>query len=354
MRSNQGGHVIIMCPFCVRDDFMNPKPFKTIDQQINILKSRGLLIQNEEAAKNNLRRYGYYEIINGYKDCFLDSSNDNKTETFKPNVTFEHIFALFTLDRNLRTQVMSALEIFESNLRQAVAYTVAEKYTELQSNYLKRSNYRTGKKQYYRSLGRKAYPIDVLLDVLKRVTHSNAEPFKHYRDNHGNIPPWIIVKKLNFGNLIWWYQLLKGNEKRNVISIMTGLDPILIEQLPDFETGYTSLLSLYLDYRNTAAHGGRIYNHFSKVHELPYNKVIHTLMNISPADYRNNKGKSRLGTLAKTLNIASNKTPYNELRIGLDIYINQYLELYPDEKTYLCHQMELSTDYLNQDFLKKR
>lgn len=343
-----------MCPFCVRDDFMNPKPFKTIDQQINILKSRGLLIQNEEAAKNNLRRYGYYEIINGYKDCFLDSSNDNKTETFKPNVTFEHIFALFTLDRNLRTQVMSALEIFESNLRQAVAYTVAEKYTELQSNYLKRSNYRTGKKQYYRSLGRKAYPIDVLLDVLKRVTHSNAEPFKHYRDNHGNIPPWIIVKKLNFGNLIWWYQLLKGNEKRNVISIMTGLDPILIEQLPDFETGYTSLLSLYLDYRNTAAHGGRIYNHFSKVHELPYNKVIHTLMNISPADYRNNKGKSRLGTLAKALNIASNKTPYNELRIGLDIYINQYLELYPDEKTYLCHQMELSTDYLNQDFLKKR
>ena len=37
---------------------MNPKPFKTIDQQISILKSRGLLIQNEEAAKNNLRRYG--------------------------------------------------------------------------------------------------------------------------------------------------------------------------------------------------------------------------------------------------------------------------------------------------------
>lgn len=30
---------------------MNPKPFKTIDQQISILKSRGLLIQNEEAAK---------------------------------------------------------------------------------------------------------------------------------------------------------------------------------------------------------------------------------------------------------------------------------------------------------------
>ena len=333
---------------------MNPKPFKTIDQQISILKSRGLLIQNEEAAKNNLRRYGYYEIINGYKDYFLVGSEDNEADVFKPNVTFEHIFALFTLDRNLRTQVMSALEIFESNLRQAVAYTISEKYTELQDSYLKRSNYRTGKKQYYRSLGREAYPIDVLLDVLKRITHSNAEPFKHYRDKHGNIPPWIIVKKLNFGNLIWWYQLLKGDQKRNVISIMTGLEPTLIEQLPDFEKGYTSLLSLYLDYRNTAAHGGRIYNHFSKIHELPYNKVIHTLVEISPADYRNNKGKSRLGTLAKALNIADDKTAYNELRIGLGIYINQYLELYPDEKNYLCDQMELSAEYLNKDFWKEQ
>lgn len=331
---------------------MNTKPFKTIDEQINILKSRGLLIQNEEAAKDNLFRYGYYEIINGYKDYFLDDSKGKDTEFFKPNVTFEHIFALFTLDRNLRTQVMSALEIFESNLRQAVAYTISEKYTELQDNYLKRSNYRTGKKQYYRSLGRKAYPIDVLLDVLRRITYTNSEPFKHYRKKHGNIPPWIIVKKLNFGNLIWWYRLLKGPEKSSVISIMTGIDTSIIEQLPNFEEGYTSLLTLYLDYRNTAAHGGRIYNHISKIHELPFNNVIHTLMKISPADYRNNKGKSRLGTLTRALNIASNRTPYNELRIGLNVYINQYLDLYPDEKSYLLEQMELTPEYFAPDFLK--
>ena len=77
-------------------------------------------------------------------------------------------------------------------------------------------------------------------------------------------------------------------------------------------------------------------------------------MDISPADYRNNKGRSRLGTLAKALNIADDKTAYNELRIGLSIYINKYLELYPDEKDYLCKQMELSTDYLNKDFWKEQ
>lgn len=47
------------------------KPFKTIKEQIQILKSRNLIFLNEETAKNALSRYGYYEIINGYKDFFL-------------------------------------------------------------------------------------------------------------------------------------------------------------------------------------------------------------------------------------------------------------------------------------------
>ena len=43
-------------------DFMQTdKPFKTIDEQINILKSeRNLTINNVEAAKDALQRYGYY------------------------------------------------------------------------------------------------------------------------------------------------------------------------------------------------------------------------------------------------------------------------------------------------------
>ena len=50
---------------------MNTKPFLTIDKQIELLEQRGLLFQNKEAAKKDLLSYGYYEIINGYKDCFL-------------------------------------------------------------------------------------------------------------------------------------------------------------------------------------------------------------------------------------------------------------------------------------------
>lgn len=71
------------------------KPFKNIDEQINILtKERNLLISDIEDAKRKLSRYGYYEIVNGYKKHFMvDPSNDAKG--FLEGVTFEHMYSLF-------------------------------------------------------------------------------------------------------------------------------------------------------------------------------------------------------------------------------------------------------------------
>ena len=47
------------------------KIFKTLDQQIEILKSRNLVINDEEHARNVLLRENYF-FINGYRHMFLD------------------------------------------------------------------------------------------------------------------------------------------------------------------------------------------------------------------------------------------------------------------------------------------
>lgn len=47
------------------------KEFKTIDEQIELLKSRGLTFENEKFAKNMLLQNNYYNIINGYKELFI-------------------------------------------------------------------------------------------------------------------------------------------------------------------------------------------------------------------------------------------------------------------------------------------
>ncbi|WP_237567332.1 hypothetical protein [Mycoplasma mycoides] len=44
------------------------KEFKTFGEQIEILKSRGLIIKDEQKAIEILKQENYYNIVNGYKD----------------------------------------------------------------------------------------------------------------------------------------------------------------------------------------------------------------------------------------------------------------------------------------------
>ena len=50
------------------------KPFKTVDEQISLLKERRLNFINLPAARQLLKEYGYYEIVNGYKKTFSEES----------------------------------------------------------------------------------------------------------------------------------------------------------------------------------------------------------------------------------------------------------------------------------------
>lgn len=48
------------------------KPFKTYNQQLKILRNRGLIISNGSKAIRILERENYYTVINGYKFFFLE------------------------------------------------------------------------------------------------------------------------------------------------------------------------------------------------------------------------------------------------------------------------------------------
>ena len=49
------------------------KIFKNLDEQIEILKSRNLIIEDEVTAKNVLLRENYF-FLNGYRQMFSDTS----------------------------------------------------------------------------------------------------------------------------------------------------------------------------------------------------------------------------------------------------------------------------------------
>lgn len=177
------------------------KPFKNINEQIEILKSRNLIFQNEETAINALSRYGYYEIINGYKDHFLIERGHDELG-FKQGSTFEHIYALYELDKNISRDLLHALEDFEQTFKQALAYTISENISELDSLYCAKSHYNTGKIYGRDKQGNIRSDRGRLLKQFKKLKHTDRQPFHHYIKSHKNIPPWIMVKGLTFGQTL--------------------------------------------------------------------------------------------------------------------------------------------------------
>ena len=52
-------------------DLKIAKPFKTYEEQIELLKSRGLTIKDECFARHVLQYMSYYDLINGYKSVLI-------------------------------------------------------------------------------------------------------------------------------------------------------------------------------------------------------------------------------------------------------------------------------------------
>ena len=65
------GGSVLSSPDWGEVEFMSlRKPYRSVDEQLRILRSRGMAV--DAGAGHVLRREGYYPIVNGYKDLFLD------------------------------------------------------------------------------------------------------------------------------------------------------------------------------------------------------------------------------------------------------------------------------------------
>lgn len=168
---------------------MTPKPFKTLDEQINILKGRGLDISNREYAQRILIEENYYNVINGYKLPFLKKNQDDthcSPEEYLDNCKFEEINSLHNLDRELRTILLSFILKIETHIKTMCAYKFSEKYPNDYS-YLNIHNYSKDISDFKNVLSN----ISTLLSELKKNVNpqrSNSKYISHYIQNHSSVP----------------------------------------------------------------------------------------------------------------------------------------------------------------------
>ena len=220
---------------------MKTKEFKTLDEQVEILKNKGLTINDVDKTKSLLLRENYF-FINGYRHVFLKS---DKQRVFIKGSTFDELYAVFQFDRSFRNVLFKNLLIVENNLKSIISYRLSKKYGIREKDYLKPSNFSQDIK--------KVRQVNDVLNKIKRQIKLNGRQHSatlHYLSNYGYVPLWILVKLLSFGMINELYSILKPEDKLSVAEYY-NLD---VETLGI----YISLLS---NYRNLCAHEDIVYEH---------------------------------------------------------------------------------------------
>jgi len=100
------------------------KPAITLTQQIQTLKQRGLIINDEAYAERLLGSIGYFRLAQYWRVLEADKVN----HTFKPNSTFEKVLALYNFDKELKILIFSALQTIEVAMRAKVIYHFSMKH----------------------------------------------------------------------------------------------------------------------------------------------------------------------------------------------------------------------------------
>ncbi len=278
-------------------DYMSKKVFKTLDEQIEILKHKGLVIKDEEKAKNILFKENYF-FINGYRHFFL-----KKKDQFIEGTTFEELYGMFKFDRNLRNIFFKNLLIIENNIKSIISYALSKQYGFKEKDYLNPDNFTNDTIK-----GRQVK--DVLNKVARqiRVNGSQHTATMHYITNYGYVPLWILVKVVSFGLVSEFYDIFKHQDKQTIADFY-NIDP---------ET-----LSIYLhilaNYRNLCAHEDILYDH--KTQKIIPNTKYHEKLKIAKKEDMYIYGKDDLFAVIIIFKQMLSESEFRELinEIGYEI-----------------------------------
>ena len=166
------------------------KLFKSLDEQINILKGKGLIIEDEDYAKEVLLRENYF-FLNGYRVLLMNSVAD---KTFVVGATFRELYGIFLFDRAFRNILFKNLLIVENQLKSVISYQLSKKYGYRDKDYLNLKNFTTDRAKTRR--------VKDVIEKMKRQVRVNGVHHMatiHYMNNYGYIPLWVMVKVLSFG-----------------------------------------------------------------------------------------------------------------------------------------------------------
>lgn len=225
------------------------KPPLTYQQQLELWKSRGLIVNDEPKAIHYLANISYYRL-SAYALPF-----QLQKDVFDQGTDFNDILNLYLYDRELRILVFNAIERLEISFRARLIYVLAHKYgshwqddAKIFKNPYRVKNNKTG--EYF--------TIDIFSEVQDMILQSTRDKhpetfINHYKNTYSkpvNPPSWMCLEVLTLGQLSKLYNGLKENTDKQLLASQFGLH----------HTVFKSWLHTLTYVRNICGHHGRLWN----------------------------------------------------------------------------------------------
>jgi abortive infection bacteriophage resistance protein len=209
------------------------KPPKTIDEQIDLLISRGLIVEDKEDLRYYLKNISYYHLSIYFKYF-------QKDDQFYEGIKFGDVLRMYRFDNKLRFLLLESLERIEKSFKCRMAYELSLENND--SHWHLDENLFIDKKSHEEALS----------IITEEVDKSREISILHYKQKYDKpaLPPiWTSLEILSFGQCVKICKSLK-REYRNKISRTFGDDERFI-------MNWMHCLSVL---RNNCAHHSHLWN----------------------------------------------------------------------------------------------
>lgn len=209
----------------------------TIEEQIALLKSRGMKIDDNDKAKENLLDIGYYRL--GFYWFPFEKTYPRKTRRkhdFKDGVQLDYAIKLYYFDFDLRNIFLKYISRIEVNFRTTIIYYVSNAYKENPYWYVDSS-----------IIEKKMVDSSDYQKVLSDLFKESVLKLDKKEHRKREFPPaWKALEYMSFGTIIKLYDSIKNPHLRCEISKVYGMNS---------PSQFSNYINTVRKLRNYCAHG---------------------------------------------------------------------------------------------------
>ncbi len=246
------------------------KPFKNYVEQVDLLKSRGMCIEDHDKAIFYLKHYNYYRLSGyWYPMRYFDKQTNKPLDKFRVGASFDIVMQLYKFDEELRHTVFSELVPIELFIRTMLGHELGKINPLIHLDVSQLSAYAKSKSK--KDSNKTIY--DLWFQKYQLAVKSSKEDFvlHHIAQYGGKLPIWVAVELMDWGMLSHLYVMAPLIVQKR-IATQCELS------IPQFSSWLKSLNVL----RNYTAHNARLFN---RVYDIKP-KLPKDMQNVFPAPNR--------------------------------------------------------------------